>query len=316
MRLSQREKEILLTLKIFDFFQKPATNFEIWKNLVKLNKKNTAPDLKEIIFLLEKSKKLKTFIEKKFGFYFLKNNQEKALPEKRIFQEILFVKKYEKLKKRIKFLRYLPFLKGAFVVGSMALGNVKKESDFDLLLIGKKGRIWTLRFLTLTLYEILGARRKGLTHSLKTSENKICLSCFISEKNLKAFLPNYFRAFEFLNLVFIYGSKDFYLEFLKKNHWLKNFFYQKSLEIETRALFKESIFKKILEKLLEGKFGDFIEKFLKKIQTKRINGFLKNYQSEAPRRIAVSDKKIEIHLDVSKEINLEKMVKKFNKAFS
>jgi len=309
MNLSLREKEILLTLKIFDFFERPATSFEIWKNLFKL-KNLKKPTLFEIVFLLENSKNLKKLVEKKYGFYFLKGKD--FLAEKRIFQDILFDKKFEKLKKLTRFLKYLPFLEGGFVCGSMAIGNVKKESDFDLILIAKNGRIWTLRFFALLLYEILFARRKGLFHSKKTSENKICLSCFLSLDSM-VFLKNYFRALEFLNLIFVYGKKEIFLKFFEKNNWQKDYTYFSQIDFEKEKSFEfqNSFLKKILEKILKGKFGDVVEKFLKFIQIKRINSFLRSYQIKTPQRIEISDKRIEIHLDISKEIKLEKEIHKF-----
>jgi len=314
MKLSLREKEILLTLKVFDFFQRPASAFEIWKNLFKLKDSKSAPSLFEIIFLLENSENLKKLVEKKYGFYFLKGKS--FLAEKRIFQDVLFDKKFEKLKKLIKFLKYLPFLEGGFVCGSMAIGNVKKESDFDLILIAKNGRIWTLRFFALLLYEILFARRKGLFHSKKTSENKICLSCFLSLDSM-GFLKNYFRAIEFLNLIFISGQKEVFLKFFEKNNWQKDYTYFNQIDFKREKCFKPegSFLKKFLEKILEGKFGDIVEKFLKFIQIKKINSFLKSYQIETPQRIEISDKRIEIHLDISKEINLEKEIHKFLSAY-
>ncbi len=315
MKLSLKELEILLTLKVFDFFEKPATSFEIWKNLFRLKKTNPEKTtLFEVIFLLENSENLKKIVEKKYGFYFLKGKS--FLVEKRISRDILFDKKFQKLKKLTKFLRYLPFLEGTFVCGSMAIGNVKKESDFDLILIAKNGRIWTLRFFALLLYEILFARRKGLIHSKKTSENKICLSCFLSLDSMK-FLKNYFRATEFLNLIFIYGKKEIFLKFFEKNNWQKNYSYfsQTDFEKEKSFKFKDSFLKKLLEKILKGKFGNFVEKFLKKIQIRRINSFLRSYQINTPKRIEVSDKRIEIHLNISKEIKLEEKIHNFLSAY-
>ena len=306
MKLLKREKEILLTLKVFDFFERPLTAFEIWKNLFKL-KNSKKPTLFEIVSLLENSKNLKRLIGKKDGFYFLKGKEN--LAEKRIFEDILFDKKFEKLKKLIRFFKFLPFLEGAFLSGSMAIGNVKKESDFDLILIGKEKRIWTLRFFSLLLYDILLARKKG-----EKKENKICLPCFLSSNSLKL-SPAYFRAAEFLNLIFLYGKKEIFLKFFEENDWQKNYTHFSQLDFgkEKEFEFKKSFLRKFLEKILEGKFGSFLEKVFEKIQRKKIESFLKREKNEFPRRIEISQEKVIIHLNISKEIELEKEIENFLK---
>jgi predicted nucleotidyltransferase len=46
------------------------------------------------------------------------------------------------------------------VAGSLATGNIQENSDFDVIVGVKRGRIFTARFFGVALFGLLGWRRK------------------------------------------------------------------------------------------------------------------------------------------------------------
>lgn len=73
----------------------------------------------------------------------------------------------------------LPFIRGIFLVNSLALGTNGPASDIDLFVITARGRIWIGRALVTLLAHLLGVRRHGAL-----VEGRVCLSFFATEDAL------------------------------------------------------------------------------------------------------------------------------------
>ncbi|MCX6140473.1 MAG: hypothetical protein NTX15_06550 [Candidatus Kapabacteria bacterium] len=77
------------------------------------------------------------------------------------------------------FIAAVPFVDFIFVAGSIATGNVKPESDIDLIVGCRAGRIWTVRLMMIIFLEIQGVRRRD-GDVKQNSSNKICLNHFVT----------------------------------------------------------------------------------------------------------------------------------------
>ena len=95
------------------------------------------------------------------------------------------------------------------------MNNTFKNSDIDLFLTVKKGRIWTVRTLSMALTQILGQRR----HNKKIT-NKICLNYYVAE-GTEPKIKNLASANVFLRTIPVYEATC-YNNFLKNNfYWIK-----------------------------------------------------------------------------------------------
>ncbi|MEK7115098.1 MAG: hypothetical protein AAB847_01950, partial [Patescibacteria group bacterium] len=75
-------------------------------------------------------------------------------------REILYDQKWFKLLQRSFLFQYFPFVDFVLAAGSMALGDVNENSDFDVIVAAKNGRLYTARFFCLAIYKLVGWRRK------------------------------------------------------------------------------------------------------------------------------------------------------------
>jgi hypothetical protein len=168
------------------------------------------------------------------------------------------------------------------VTGRMAMKNTEGKSDWDLLVIVKQGRIWTGRTALTAFLHLLGKRRHG-----EKIKDRFCLNCFIADESLKIkienrdFEFNLFSANEYSFILPIFNFKKF-KKFQIKNAWIKelkvNFYLN---EIRNMKMVSDSHFSKTIRKAGEKILGfDFIEKFLRKIELRKIENNIKTKKKE------------------------------------
>ncbi|MCK5084207.1 MAG: hypothetical protein KAQ64_00950 [Candidatus Pacebacteria bacterium] len=335
------EKQILATVVYYDILDHPLTNFEVFLYLVKGNMESRRKsgvedgiissdfrqDSSVVWELLNNSEYLKKYIGQKLGFYFLKKQPPSPpyqggidIVEQRLDRKKLADQKWKKIKKIFWIMQVTPFMKMVLVSGSLALGNSKKESDIDIIITAKKGRIWTVRTIVTFLTSILGVRR----YKNKT-KNKICLNHYITDKSLKIPFESLYNAQSYLHLINVYDNeedKKLFRKFQEENKWIgeyvQNYEYSKlgsSRSIKRSRIlgFISGFFEFVLSgNLVEAelstggsaslvcrkinlfkKFGNYFEKKLSQIQSERIKKD-KLYEKSGG-RITISNNQLEFH---------------------
>ena len=130
--------------------------------------------------------------------------------------------KWERAKRVVAFLRFIPTLQFVGVTGGLAMNNAKKEDDIDLFFIASRGTVWITRLLVTGAVECLGIRRKP---GEKDVRNKICLNMFVADDALS--LPknerDFFAAHEVLQMVPLWERGSIYKKFLLANRWAEKF---------------------------------------------------------------------------------------------
>jgi len=285
--MNELDNSILRTIIYFDTLSYPLKEKEVFENL------QTIPDMMEVSFFEFKNHllNLKNYLDNKEDFWFLKGRE--ILVEERKKRETISKQNFRKLEKIAKKINLAPFLKGVFVSGSLAISNSREDSDIDLLIITKKGRIFTVRFFLTVLLDLIGERRKP---GKKTQ--KICLNHYLTEDSLEVKYPSLYNAYSYLHLLPIINRENVFEKFRKTNRWIKNYIIFWGLT--SRAPFeieRPSRLAIFFEKKLAGSFGDFLEKRLKDSQIKRKE---KKYPSPLIKgggRVILEDGLIELHPD-------------------
>ncbi len=331
--MNDLEKSILSTISYYDILNTPLTALEIYRYLFKTVPAQIAPDFLEIQKCLDTSPALKKNVENLWGFYFLikneiknevfhfSNNQEKnkhndyflnsrkEIVKNRISRDLLLDKKWKKLISAVKWLNFLPFLELAFVSGSMAVGHIKKTSDFDLLLSFKNGRIWTGRFFAMLLFEILRIRRRGhIRHPEESGQDKICLYHFITKSSYENRSKNIYQANIYKRLMSVFDSANSQKKFFEDNFWINDYFILSDLPRLPYANFNAKpnhpLVTRFVEKIFTDFLGDLLEKALKRYQYLRIQKSLKMEKHSASDPAALSSKELKFEPKVAKEISI------------
>ena len=327
------EKSILSTIVYYDVLGMPLTGFEVWKYLSNISRishelpresklEYTNYDFLEVLNKLNESE-LKQFIESKNGFYFLKGRDN--LYEQRIERKKIADQKWKKVRGIVKWFQIIPYVRMIAVSGSLAQNNTKPESDLDLMIVIKKGRIWTARAMITFLAALLGVRRHG-----SKTKDRICLNHYITDESLEIKFKSLYNAQTYAHMVCLidnYSSPSALLvvngvptqevgtEFQKANLWIKDYLYfYPPIQNQNQKFIKSNKILKSLAKfgefLLDGKIGNRIEKFLKNIQLNHIERH--PLRRKKGGRIVADDFQLEFHPDSPEKEILEKYNEKIS----
>lgn len=321
------QKAILSTIVYYNTLDYPLTSFEVFKYLVnplhvagfywlpKSESKTWKPveverfseiTLANVIKNLE-SKELKKFINEKNGFYFLRGRGK--IVETRINRQKIADQKWKKAKKIIRLLQIVPYLRMVAVSGSLALNNTQKKSDFDLFIVIKNRRIWLTRFLITSFVQLMGKRRHK-----KFTEDRICLNHYVADKSLEIKFRSLYNAQTYAHMIPVLEIEwSIYEKFQKANRWIKDYLvFWPEIEAEHLKVLKaNSLFKsiaKISEICLDNKFGNFLEKILKKLQKYSIEKNPLTHKRGG--RVTIDDTQLEFHPDSPER----KILDRYNKS--
>lgn len=162
----------------------------------------------------------------------------------------------------------VPFLKMVAVVNTLSYDNVTDTSDIDLFVVAKQGRVWTARAWLLLWMTALGIRVRSEKKFLKFSPEM-----FVDESAMDlsrcALANDYHLAYWVADFVPVW-QVDYFGKFWKNNYWLKNqlpvAFRSPNYREEFADRNQSSWFAWGLEKILQGSFGDRIERWVQRRQ--------------------------------------------------
>ncbi|MFC1700807.1 hypothetical protein ACFLZ0_01575 [Patescibacteria group bacterium] len=314
MNKSKLENSIISTLIYYDVLGGyPLTAFEIYKYL-----DNCFCKFSDIFDILDNSSK----IIQKNGFYFIKNN-DSLIVKQRIERQKIADKKWRKTIRIVKWFQIVPYLRMVAVSGSLSLNNTKEQSDLDLLIMAKYGRVWIVRFFLSVLTQIIGQRRHN-----KAIKDKICLNQYITDEFLEFKLQNLSNAHSCANLVPILELDEFQ-EFINENQWLQEFlpvYYSIQNNKKHFKVIKQSNILRFIAKSLEfvfnNKLGDFIEKTIGNWQKNKIIRKVKpeyvSFSQEEMRRntkahLCLSNETLVFHYPISRNLQVQNS---YNKTIS
>lgn len=183
-------------------------------------------------------------------------------------QQVLCDKKWHKLNRRTWLFRCIPFVEFVFGSGSLAIGNVDAESDFDMLVGVRSGRIFTARFCSVLAFGLFGWRRSK-EHGNAEAADKICLNHFVTPESYALRLePNAYWRLLYQSILPIYGTPRRIQQFYDANATLIG---DRKVEEDGRYKHRGGFdIKNVFEILLSGGFGDWVEERLKRYQVGRI----------------------------------------------
>jgi predicted nucleotidyltransferase len=199
---SSREIASLIYHDLFDF---PLTAGELIKWT--LGEKVVVPNWEE------------RQIGNKGAYYFLGKNE--AVVYKRILKKRISGRKIKIARKASQVLSLIPTVKMVAITGALAMENALDESDIDLLIIAKKGTLWTTRLIA--LISLMALRIPIRRFGEKDQKDKLCLNIWLTENTLT--WPkkdrNLYTAHEIAQIKPLVDKDKTYEKFLAKNEWVR-----------------------------------------------------------------------------------------------
>lgn len=297
---------ILATLAYYDVLDMPLRAEEVWLRLVNFKhledsgsrvqgsegSQNTPyPKVGLDVVYKELHQLVLDGTANRSGEYYFLFGREYLVPL-RLKHEEIAKRKWQKAKRAIQWLRFVPYVRAVFGSGSLAINNTDELSDLDVLVVVKHGRIWLARLWITVLLSVLGVRRRG---SDKIAPDKICLNHYISDQSLLIPFQSIYNAQTYSNLIPIYvRSKNLIEQFKNANRWVLDFVF--SWNLPDKPLIKNGWLEKITglaETVLDSKIGNIFEKWARNYQYNRI---VQNPATRQPAgRVIITDEQLEFH---------------------
>ena len=190
------------------------------------------------------------------------------------------------------FLQAVPFIRFIGLTGSLAYDVARANSDIDIFVIAKHGRIWTCRFFVIMVLRMLKIYRTGDTVAERAG--KICPNRFVTDDYLLINPQNRYHAQDYTQMVPLYDS-SVYKKFLRQNDWMEKYGYfppKKALTLVKSGNILSSI-RIISEWVLAGAIGGWLERHVRKYQLRRFQKLPKF--GEKGSGVFADDKEIRIH---------------------
>lgn len=181
--------------------------------------------------------------------------------------KVFYDQKRIKALRRSRLFNFVPFVEKVYLAGSLAIGNVHENSDFDVIVVTRPGRLYTARFFCLLFFGLMGWRR-----TLKNPKNGFCF--------------NHFQ----ISPIDSTGPAEVFGEVGAKNYAER--LYQNLIEVSIRLTSRTGPV---------GPIGKATERLLKNWQICRIEKFLKRAPCFQNPRIIYNDERVELCLNL-KEI--------------
>lgn len=178
-------------------------------------------------------------------WYFIKGKKY----QKRINEKSRSSHFYKKAKRYSTLINRFPFVRGVYVSGSLSKDWADNTTDVDYFIITSPQRLWICRTLLILFKKIF----------LLNSRKYFCLNYFIDTSSLEIEEKNIFTATEVCFLKPII-NETLLTEFISTNSWTKEYYAQQPVMDTTNLIHKrDGRLKKIIEKILNGKFGEKLD---------------------------------------------------------
>lgn len=203
---------------------------------------------------------LSSKIKEKNGFYCETDAEKEFFYKERIDTIKHTGYKWQLIKRKAFFIKYLPFVRRVGVLGSVSMSSAKKDSDIDISIGSAVNYMWIARFFILCVSGIFRVRRHG-----KNKKDKLCFNHYLGCSNAKL-CPQTSE-----------GKKILYKTLLHINH--------QSITIWEHGIERNPLFrlKDIVEKIIKAlNYKGALESVLSKIQIKRIDS-KRLYSSHLPK---------------------------------
>ncbi|OGG42128.1 hypothetical protein A3A21_02865 [Candidatus Jorgensenbacteria bacterium RIFCSPLOWO2_01_FULL_45_25b] len=283
-------------IAFYDYIGRPLTVFELWTALPRAKRPETLHNLSHIV----KELKDEQAVYEQEGILAVSRKEKGRAREERMLRDKMLEEKWKKILRLRWAFNLIPYLNFACVSGSVSLGNVNKDSDVDIVIGCKKGRIFTVRLAVILLFGIMGKRR-GAKDKKRESRDKFCFNHFVTEEAYELSPPRTFYWEEiYTRMVPVYGNEKDIEKFFRANKWCGG----EAVMLDKRWKKRDKTLASIIEWICWKEMGDIIEKIAKKIQLVRINAHQAPQRGE---RIRISDEELEFH---GREEEFQKILKK------
>jgi hypothetical protein len=212
--LERIARQAFLTLGYSDQFEYPLSSLEIARRLIG-ESVSTPTGVDKALQQLHKA----GLIDKTDQYYHLPGRQE--LVKIRLQRTQASAQKQFSVQQFLRLVRFIPWIKGVAITGSLAVANARPESDIDFMIVTQPHRVWLTRLVVLLVTTIMGKRR--------TSRGELpdswCFNIWLDMNTLAvpAHKRSLYTAYEVCQADWVYDVAGVQHRFYSENGWAQRY---------------------------------------------------------------------------------------------
>lgn len=216
--MSVIERQIILTLAYCQQFEYPLSVRELWLRLLQPQKGVgliSAKAFSEAVAKLVRG----GLVSSQGAYLFLSG--AKNLVETREKRSKTSQKKRQELSPLLWLCRWLPWVAGVAITGSLAMNNADEKADADVMIVTENNRLWLVRPM-LVLFSFLFGKRRSWN---KEEENSWCLNLWLERESLAISQKqrSVYTAYEVLQADWVISKDHVAAEFYQVNAWITQY---------------------------------------------------------------------------------------------
>jgi hypothetical protein len=251
----------------------PLTLMDIHERLVPCSrfggKTISRPTIAEILQRLD-ALKAEGVISSALGMYAL-GDVDPHIFSARVDREKHCVQKWRRMRRAAWWLQAVPYVEALIASGSLALGNTGPESDWDVFVIARTGRLYTARTGLLFIAAAMGRLR---TKHDSVASDKFCFNQYVTTEHLTIQHRSIYGAHALAMLTPVYDPRGWLERFRRANQWTLDWIPltagQHAIHRPVRHSWLLGQIRRMLEWLLDSRGGDWVERRLAGWQRRRI----------------------------------------------
>jgi hypothetical protein len=292
--MEDTHRPVLATLAYYGALRRPLSILEIHERLIpsaRLGISVPTPSLGALASLADRMVAAGT-IETQYGLYALKGTGD--FGHAYINRQKNSAQKFQTLLKYAWWLQAVPYIRTLAASGSMAMNSCGPDSDWDMFVIAKAGRLYTAR---LGLLAVAFLQRRLRTKKMRTAPDRFCFNHLITNDGLAIRHCSLFTAHALAWLVPMYDPWAYMPRLRQANGWVGDFVAQPGGEQFVRRSLKRSRFLDAIrwcgEAMLNTPVGTLFEAVVRRRMQTRIEA--EPVTHEAGGRIVADEREIEFH---------------------
>ena len=290
--MNDLDRSILATLAYYGSFGWPLTLVELYARLIpqlRLGGRATAVTLDDITERLEVLGKIGT-VTARGGLYTLGAFDIAD----RVHMEKEQAQKWRHLRRWAWWLQAVPYIHALFASGSLALGNVEADSDWDVMVVARSGRLYLARLGLLAAASLMGRLR---VKTDRDAADKFCFNHYVTTDGLALRHHSLYTAHGLATLVPIMDTSRTLERLWQANDWMGQYVpLPTSAEFVRRRVTPSRFLmtvQRTLEVILDATLGDTLERGVRRWMQRRIAATPATHEHGG--RVSADDQELEFH---------------------
>ena len=212
----------------------------------------------------------------------------------RIQREKECAQKWRRMRRYAHWLQAVPYAAALLASGSLALGSTGPDSDWDMFVVARAGRLYTARACLLAAARLMGRLR---TKHDSVAPDKFCFNHYLTTDGLALRHHSLYVAHAVNMIVPVHDPEGWLVRLRAQNRWTEQWLALAGAPLTVRRTLAPSrpldAVRRLLERLLNGRAGDWLERRLAAWQKSRIHREPATHEQGG--RVTADEHELEFH---------------------